>query len=727
VARLNRARLAPVLLGLLTLAVTLWLWRWATLNHSWGNDEELYRHFARGISRDFGLFFHMDPSYGRGIQRLHLLLLALPMMVFKNPTAFNIGHLLFVAAYASSAIPAWLIARGCGVNRYAALIPAALVVLTPWMVVSTSFLAEPVGYGAFAWAVWGIWRAATRPSIGADILAVVLLGIALLARTGFLLLLPVLPAVAVLQAWRYATGDGPLKDRLRRLPMAALRRQPLSVGLGLLGALLLLLAWVGVLPGGPSRFTGTYATSLPPLWLMASKWRSFLSRIDAGTGFILFACAVPWFVARIVKPREPALHAFAWTALLASATVLLSLVGGPADERYVMFVAFPVVLGGCLALLRRELNAVMALLGGAAALILFFTPGWKINDVSDFGYFGFPVDSFMWRVVLTKLGNAVSSVSPRTTAGLLIAAALVVLIALAGNTRWRRWLPLAIVPAALFQLAAAGYAINKHVNTVGAHHGPDATARAWVDQHVPRDADVGLYAVSAGLTADYGTIFREVDYWNTTLHSVVKIASPFTLFPTVDVPYEFGTQAIQADLDVARGKVNWKGPPPFPDYLVVPQPPLSVILDWKDVAQASYIPAKLVKVRYPLQARSLLSGVTPTGYMNPPTPAQIRVYAAARPQPRCVALDLLAPRADAPKPGMSLPYRLTDSGTHREIAAGRIATGKLKRLCAPVPDFGRGASWAFDITTKGTFVANGGGKFALQVANYDPSGTPCPG
>src|SRR3954454_5420982 len=155
----------------MNLVLTLWLWRWATLNHSWGNDEELYVHFARGMSRNFNLFIHMDPSYGRGIQRLHLLLLAVPMSLFANPTAFVIGHFLFVAVYASAAIPAWLIARGCGVNPYLALIPAALVVLTPWAVVTTSFLAEPIGYGVFAWALWGIWRAATRPSIGADVLA----------------------------------------------------------------------------------------------------------------------------------------------------------------------------------------------------------------------------------------------------------------------------------------------------------------------------------------------------------------------------------------------------------------------------------------------------------------------------------------------------------------------------------------------------------------------------
>jgi hypothetical protein len=701
--------------------VTLWLWRWASLNHAWGQDEEQYRHFARQVARSFSLLWDMDPTYGRGVQRLHLALMALPMMFFANPTAFVLAHLLFVAVYASAAIPAWLIARGCGLGPYQALVPAALAVLTPWAVVTTSFLAEPVGYGVFGWACWGIWRAATRPSIGADVLAVVLLALALLSRTGFLLFLPVLPAVGVLQAWRYDTGTDPLGQRLRRLPLAALRRQPLSVGIGVLGVLVFLLAWLQVLPGGPKRFTGRYNTALPPLWLMASKWRSFLSRIDAGTGFILFTAAIPWLFARVARPRDPAVHAFAWTALGAIAAVLLSLVGGPADERYVMFVAFPVVLAGCLALMRRELGPVMVLIGGAAAFALFFTPGWKLNDTSDFGYFGFPVDTFMWRVVLTKLHNAASSVDPRTSGGLLLAAGLLGLALIAW--RRRRWLPYALVPAALFQLAATGYALNKHVNTVGAHHGPGNHAHAWVDTHVPRDEDVGMLAVSRGLTGDYNVVYREIQYWNTTIHDVVKINSPITLFPSADVPYEFGTRAIEAGLDVNTGKVTWDGPWPFPRYLVIPQPPLSVVLDWHDVAQASYVPAKLVHVDGPLQARTTLAGVTPSGFTDPSTPAEIKAYAAARPRTQCVFADLLAPQAADPKPGLKLGYVVSDG--KRTIGRGTVPAGRLKRVYMPV-HFGGAVSKSFQIRTSGKISAPDDAKLGLQVGNYEAKPSACP-
>jgi hypothetical protein len=712
VARLRQPWVAPVLLALITAGLTVWLWRWALFNHSWGNDEELYRHFAGGVARDFGLLFHMDPSYGRGIQRLHLFVMAVPLALFDNPTAFVIAHFLFVAIYASAAIPAWLIARGCGLGPLAALVPAVLVVVTPWAVVTTSFLAEPVGYGVFAWALWAMWRAATRPSPIADAIAVALLALAVVARTGFLLLLPLLPVLAVLQAWRFDTGAGTPAQKLRRLPLAALRRQPLSIGLGVAGGLYLVGLWTGVLPGGTGRFTGTYATALPPLSLMLSKWRSFLSRVDAGTGFLMLAVALPWVVARIARPREPALHALAWIGLLASFLVLLSLVGGPADERYTMFLGFTVPLVASVALIRRQLGPVMALAGGAVAFWLFFSPGWHLQPLNDFNYFSFPIEAFMGRIVLAKLHEA--------PAAILLAAGLIALAALAALPRGRRWLPLALVPAALFQLAASTYAEKNHVNSVGARFGPGMHARSWVDEHVPSGEEVGLLAVSQGLTGDYNPIWREIQYWNRSVRSVVKISSPVTEFPSADVPYPFGTHAISAPIDLATGHVSADPNFPFPRYLVVPQPPLSVVLDSTKISQASYIPATLVEVRRPLQARSTLSGPTPTGDVKRGTPVDITVYRAARPSVRCLFVDLL-PYMKTPDLAKGLGFTAEHGGTR--VARGSIGATGLKRVYLPVAF--RGEAEKYTVNLHGQ-VDPTTGNLPVRVANYETLPTACP-
>jgi hypothetical protein len=229
--------------------------------------------------------------------------------------------------------------------------------------------------------------------------------------------------------------------------------------------------------------------------------------------------------------------------------------------------------------------------------------------------------------------------------------------------------------------------------------------------------------VSNGLTDVYNVVFREVEYWNTTIHSVVKINSPITLFPSAAVPYEFGTRDITANLDVNTGKVDWKGPWPFPRYLVIPQPPLSVVLDWTDVVQASYIPAKLVRVAQPLQARSTLAGVTSDGFTDPSVPAVITVFKAARPQPRCVFADILAPQANTPKAGLALRYRVRQAA--HTIAHGSVPAGKLQRVYMPV-SFGAGPSTQFDLQTFSKIDATNG-KLGMQVGNYEALATPCPG
>jgi hypothetical protein len=718
VSRIDRDWLAPVVLLLGTLVMALWLWHWGVQNHSWGNDEELYRHFARAVARDFPFsILHLDQSYGRGIQRLHLLVMALPMVFFKNPTAFQLIHAEFAAIYASAAIPVWLIARGCGLGRWQALVPAVLAVLTPWAVVTTSFLTEPIGYGVFAWAVWGIWRAAVKPSLGADVLAVALLFVAVISRTGFLLLVPILPVVAVLQAWHVATGEGTRLERLRRLPGAALRRQPLAIGLGLAGVALLLAARLNILSGGINRFTGTYATSFPSLHDIFFKWRTFMSRIDAGTGFIALAVAAPWLIARCIRPREPALGAFAWTALLSIFAVLFSLISGGGDERYVMFVAMPVVLAASIGVMRRQVGPLMLLAGSALAFTLYFTPGWALSDTSDFGYFSFPAEAFMGRVVLVKLAHGASG---KTVAAVILAIGLTTAIVLASRMRWRRLLPWVLIPAGVFQLLACDYAISRHVNSVGAAHGPNLEARSFVDTHVPHGEEVGIYAVSNGLTGNYNFVWREIQYWNTTMRSIVKVQSPISLIPA-SLPYPYSTFDIEPTLDQRTGKLSYKGPYKLPRYLVVPQPPLSVGLDSRLVAQSSYLPASLIRVRK-WQARTTLAGTSPDGYSTKNQPVTFTIYRAGEPG-KCAFTDLIAPQPDKPRPGVRFRYAIRgDGGT---VAHGSLVPGARRRVFLPLDWRGR-PRLKYVMTSPDSVLISGGLDYGLQVANFDTESAGCP-
>jgi hypothetical protein len=117
-----------------------------------------------------------------------------------------------------------------------------------------------------------------------------------------------------------------------------------------------------------------------------------------------------------------------------------------------------------------------------------------------------------------------------------------------------------------------------------------------------------------------------------------------------------------------------------------------------------------------------LSGVTPDGYTIAGQPAVIKVYSAARPQPRCVFADVLTRQAREPRPGLALPYRVRSGG--RVIARGKVPANKLRRVYMPVA-FEGGPSSEFTIETSGT-IDTINGKYGLQVGNYETLPTACP-
>jgi hypothetical protein len=323
--------------------------------------------------------------------------------------------------------------------------------------------------------------------------------------------------------------------------------------------------------------------------------------------------------------------------------------------------------------------------------------------------------------VLVKLAHGASG---HTVAGILIAAGLAAAVLIAWRPSWRRLLPWVLAPAAVFQLLACDYAISRHVNSVGAAHGPSLRARAFVDTHVPKGEEVGIYAVSSGLTGNYSFVWREIQYWNTTMRSVVKVQSPISLLPSPEVPYPFSTFDIEPVLDQRTGRLRYSGEHPFPRYLVMPQPPLSVALDWKVVAASPYLPAALVEVRQPLQARSTIAGITPDGYSSPGAPVVFRVYRAGAAGAGCAFVDLIAPQADRPRPGLRLTYAFASGG--RTIARGRLDAGARRRILVPIRYRSGRSDFRFQLTGKGTITATGGVKLGLQVGNFDTLPSTCP-
>lgn len=107
------------------------------------------------------------------------------------------AHTVNAILMTSAAVPAYLVGRrlvGGHVGPYTA---AVLTVLVPWLVLSSFVLSEAAAYPAFLWAVYLLQRTVDDPSGRADLLALAGLGLAVLARTQFAVLLVVAPLAIV--------------------------------------------------------------------------------------------------------------------------------------------------------------------------------------------------------------------------------------------------------------------------------------------------------------------------------------------------------------------------------------------------------------------------------------------------------------------------------------------------------------------------------------------------
>ena len=116
------------------------------------------------------------------------------------------AHLLNAFVMTSACIPAFLLARRVTGKRWAAYAMALLTMCVPWILFSGFLLTEVVGYPAFLWAVLAIQRATVAPSRRNDAILVLGLGLAIVSRTQFDVLLVVPPLAFFLSELVLAPG-----------------------------------------------------------------------------------------------------------------------------------------------------------------------------------------------------------------------------------------------------------------------------------------------------------------------------------------------------------------------------------------------------------------------------------------------------------------------------------------------------------------------------------------
>jgi hypothetical protein len=619
---------------------------WARRVTTFAPDETLYVAIANWLPHHLpqGLFYF--DFYQRGVQRLEIWLLSATLGVFGSPGGFKLAHLLDTLAFASSAVPAYLVARGLDVRKWLAVIAGVLVVAVPWTVLMTSVLTEPLAYPAFAWSVWATWRAVRDPRPATELTALAFVVVALLSRSIFLVLFALLPVSVFVQEARFGS--------LR--PGTFVRRHGPVVALVVLGVVALILSVTGVLPP-TSKLTGQYGTKLTiDISALLNQDSFWASRAVVGTGFIPFVLGGAWIVSELVRPRDQRGHAFALVSVVSVLLLIYASKSPPGltyvDERYMMYLAPLLAIGCVVAFDRHQLRVPAVIAAGLFAAWLVRRQGWNpAGEPTE--YFTAPAEVFYARVGLLRLQQYVPTWLALRDAAFLLFAIGTAVCAYAMSRRPHAGTVRAVLLAALLlvQLAQAQYAIAKYVNGAGGRYQATLDQRAWIDRALAgKPGDAALFETGIGTTGDFDYIWTGTQFWNRRVTGEYGLNGPPG--PTVTL----GDFAGVITFDQTTGRV--KAQPPLPAYMVLPRDYVQAEPAGEPILRPLYNGLDLWRVDKPDRLVFGIANAQQDGVLTQDQPATIRFYAGSQPPgQRCAEIPIKGASAAA-GPTPPIPYRI---------------------------------------------------------------------
>jgi hypothetical protein len=444
--------------------------------------------------------------------------------------AYYTAHTMYAFLLASTAIPAYLLARELRLGQLAASMVAALSVAVPWMVLAGEVLTEVVAYPVFAWAVLAMVRALDAPSGRRDVLAIAAIALAFFARTQFVVLGPILIIATLLHDLVPAVAA----NRGRRAVVSALRRTLVAhrvlwafAGLGLIVLLGL------VVTGSLGSLLGGYITpargSLVPAGTLTAAFKT-LDGVTLGIGIVPLILAVTWALQNTARASDPARHAFA-VLLVVCLPVFLWLVGsfevrflgGNASTRY-MFYFVPLLFTGAAAWVVDRRGSLVSLTVVSAAVVwmvvsvgLIDSPIAAISEPSYAIDHAFLVDG---HALTHALG--LPEVDPRILLALIATAFVLLLVALRRRVPTPYVLLALVLPLLAFGLANTGDAMTRLSYEYSGVPASDPQSQNWIDRLVPQSATVGLVIAHNGIDTGpnpvdtWGTWWRP-SFWNKTV------------------------------------------------------------------------------------------------------------------------------------------------------------------------------------------------------------------
>jgi hypothetical protein len=686
-------------------------------------DELLYERLAISIANLGSPLPQIHGELIGNVNQLYPLLLAPVFHDRLVPPALLDAHLLNALVMSSACLPTFLLARAVTQSRRLPYLLAFLSVCIPWMPLSTMLMTEVVAYPAFMWAVLAVYRAALSPRPRNDVVMVVALGVATLARTQFLVLFLVVPIAFYLHELAFTEA----RSLLSRVRLAARKlmesHRPLAAAYALLVAAAVVLLAVGRL----SSALGTYSVTAEGNILPSGMGRSLLEHlapIGLGLGILPFVLGVAWLFASLVRPRAREEHAFAAIAVVTFAALLVEVTSydlrfgqGRLHDRYLFYVV-PLVLIAFAEALRAERRLRWSLYISATLMALAF------SFVPVVRYEKFNVDSPV-AVLNDALLDAGGSVDG---ARLLLGIATIVCLLLffVGTALLRRG-QLAIVVVVFAVVAVStetALAFNRLLTVDGTSGRPITLEQGgvfdWIDREVGPGAKVTMvpYPFLYGNYWENVAYWWNVEFWNASVQRAATYEHAFT-----GTPETFPATELTFDRTTGRANVS-------PSAYAV-----QGVAETRFRLAGSQLGADrgvaLIAVDRPWRAAWLAFDLYRDGWTVPKVVGKIRVFSApgqSQPTMRFLTISARGPDDVPPR-----PFRVDSNVTSWAAAAGEQPTSNQIAVCVPADGFAdvqvhapRYSPIYGDPRSEGSFVsyARSGGVLLTGIALADET-SPC--
>lgn len=616
-------------------------------------DEMLYERLAISIAQLHSPLPHIHGELIGNVNQLYPLLLAPLFDGTLVPSGLRDAHVLNAFVMSSAAIPAFLLARRVTNGSRLSYVVAVLTVCLPWIVLASFVMTESVAYPAFLWAILALHNAAIAPRARNDALLLVAIGVAILARTQFAVLLAIVPVALLL--------DRPAPRRV----VSAHR---------LLAAAYAVLAVVGIVlaaTGNLSRALGTYSVTAQGNVAPSGMPRSLLEHIaplGLGIGIVPFVLGVAWLLASVVQERTRAQRAFASITGVAVVALLLEVTSydlrfgaGRLHDRYLFYVV-PLLLVAFVAMLLERTWHRWAIVASGALLALAFA----FVPVIRFGKFN--VDS-----PVTYLNEALLGIGGSESGAELFLSFLaiaVMLLLLAGRRVAIGLAALAIVLAPV-QTAAAFTRLFEHDGTSGRPLTLDqSVVFDWLDRKIGTGGTVTMVPYPFLYAAYWDNVgyWWNVEFWNASVRRAAVYDGAFT-----GTPETFPTTTLSFDRTTGRANVSPS------NYVAQAVAETRFGLAGKVIDEDRGV--ELIRAVRPWRAQWLALDLYRDGWTIPRVNGTIRVFATpgqTGPERRYVTVSVRAPDDVAPR-----PFELSSNAASWTARVGAQPVSNQLAVCVP--------------------------------------------